>query len=811
MRIALVSNHTLKRLIDMELEPKDLFEKLEFNKVQQLLESSCIGVLGREAVSTQVLPSDDLAWINQRLEEVAAYKLTQEKNDPFPLRRYESISEEIRFLEVEGYVLSVEGLQNINNLLLIYRYIFRYFNKGRQEAYPELFALIQPLTYDDELTKSIENVIDEEGNIKPNASAELLRIHRMMTSKQKEMDRQFRVIINQYRSKGWLSDNVESIRNGRRVLSVPAEHKRKIRGIIHDESSTGKTAFIEPDGIIDINNDLFDLEQEEKREIYRLLRELSAMLRPHTELLTQLQDTLIKLDLIQAKTRVAQQMKATRPQLVDRPHLGIIQGYHPLLLLKNKQISKETVPFNLTLFGANRLLVLSGPNAGGKSITMKAVGLLQLMIQSGMLVPVESTSEMGVFKKFFADIGDQQSLEDDLSTYSSRLENARVFLEKADKNSLVLIDEFGSGTDPKIGGAIAEAILWELNYRKIYGVITTHYSNLKIFAFKSKGIVNGSMLFDGESLSPTYELKVGRPGSSYAFEIAQKSRLSEKVLTYARKKIGKNEKAVDELLVDLQREKQEVEEKLADLTSKQQQMERLMKTYEGMHRDLEFRRKRLKLETKEQALQQTAQTNKEFERLIREIREEKNLEKARKVAEKVREERTELVEEVQELQEEVYYKPTEKDLEKKPIKEGDYVKLRTGSAVGTVESINKKAAVVVLGDMRMTIKVRDLQHAKEPLSVQSSKSIQSHVGQVAEFSSKLDIRGMRYEEALKVVEDFVDQALMTNAGNLRIVHGKGNGVLRKAVRKKLREYNVPMDISHPAAELGGDGVTIVDM
>lgn len=795
----------------MELEPKDLYEKLEFNKVLNLLESSCVGALGQEAVREQIRPTDRIDWINERLAEVAAYKLTQDKNDPFPLRRYESVSEEIRYLEVEGYVLSIEGLQKINNLLLIYRYIFRYFNKSRQEAYPELYALIQPLTYDDDLTKSIEKVIDEDGNIKPDASPELLRIRRMMSSKQKEIDQKFRVIINQYRSKGWLSDNVESFRNGRRVLSVPAEHKRKIRGIIHDESATGRTAFIEPEDIIEINNDLFDLEQEEKREIYRLLRELSGMLHPHTALLIALQETLVQLDLIQAKMRLAQQMQATRPQLVDRPHLGIIRGFHPLLLLKNKQAGKKTIPFELTLFGANRLLVLSGPNAGGKSVTMKSVGLLQLMIQSGLLIPVDSTSEMGIFKKIFADIGDQQSLEDDLSTYSSRLENARIFLEKADKDSLVLIDEFGSGTDPKIGGAIAEAILWELNYRQIYGVITTHYSNLKVFAFKSKGIVNGSMLFDAESLSPTYELKVGRPGSSYAFEIAEKSRLGKKVLDYARKKIGKNEKAVDELLIDLQREKQEVEEKLTDLTAKQQQLERLLKTYEEMHRDLEFRRKRLKLDTKEQALQQTAQNNREFEKLIREIREEKNLEKARAMAEKVRQERTDLVEQVQDLQEQIYYQPTDKDISKKPIVVGDFVKLRTGSAIGEVESIKKKDAVVMIGDMRMTIKLRDLQHAREPLNVQNGKSVQSDVGQVADFSSKLDIRGMRYEEALKVVEDFMDQALMTNATNLRIVHGKGNGILRKAVRSKLREYNVPMDISHPVAEQGGDGVTIVEM
>ncbi|HMQ62037.1 MAG TPA: Smr/MutS family protein, partial [Flavilitoribacter sp.] len=630
-------------------------------------------------------------------------------------------------------------------------------------------------------------------------------------AKQKELDRLFRIIVNEYRSKGWLTDNVETFRNNRRVLSVPAEHKRKIRGIIHDESATGKTAFIEPDGVIAINNDIFDLEQEYKREIYRILKALSATLSPYTGHLAAYQETIIRLDQIQAKARLATQMNGYAPNVVDRPHFGILKGYHPLLFLKNKAAGKKTVPFDLSLVPPNRLLVLSGPNAGGKSVAMKSAGLLQLMVQSGLLVPVNPVSEMGIFDRFFADIGDQQSLEDDLSTYSSRLANARVFLEKADKRTLVLIDEFGSGTDPKIGGAIAEAVLKELNQKGVFGVITTHYSNLKVFAFKTKGLVNGCMLFDAENLAPTYELKVGRPGSSYAFEIAEKSRLGDSVLSYARQKIGKNEKAVDELLIDLQREKQEVEEILKDLQEKQQSLDKLIKSYDQMSAELEYKRKKFKLESKETALQENTRTNREFEKLIREIKEQQNLEKAKELSAKVREERNELAEQVQDLRSEIYYKPTDKDKKADPIREGDFVKLKSGSAAGQVESVSKSKAVVLMGDMRLTINLRDLQHAREPLDVRSSRSVQADVDQTSSFQNKIDIRGMRYEEALKLVEDFVDMALVSNAHSLRIVHGKGTGILRNAVRQKLREYNVDMKISHPAAELGGDGVTIVEM
>ncbi|MEM8525277.1 MAG: endonuclease MutS2 [Bacteroidota bacterium] len=794
----------------MQLEPRDLYEKLEFDKVLKLLEEDCLGILGKEKIQ-RLTVSTDLKEIRRQLKRVHEYTLTIENDDRFPVRTYEDISEDLRMLAVEGYVLPEEGLKRINVVLRQMHDIFMFFYLSRQNTYPFLYRIIRDYSFDESLMEGIEKVIDEEGNIRPDASPALQKIRRMMGSKERELDKAFRGVINEYRKQGWLSDNVESFRNGRRVLSVPAEHKRKIRGIIHDESTTGKTAFIEPERVIDINNDIFDLVTEEKKEIYRILRDLSETLRPYVPQLEDYLQLIAEYDVVQAKARLANQLGAVMPKIVPHPTLGIQMAKHPLLLLKNNDLGRETIPFDLTLHGKNRMLMLSGPNAGGKSITMKAVGLIQLMIQAGMLVPCDEISEFGVFNKIFADIGDQQSLEDDLSTYSSRLKNMNTFLNGADDKTLVLIDEFGSGTDPKIGGAIAEAILHEMHERKVFGVITTHYSNLKIYAFKTKGIVNGSMLFDKDTLSPTYQLKVGRPGSSYAFEIAQKSGLSKQILNYAKHRTGKNEKAVDQLLVDLQREKQELEERVRVAEERSKKLERLIKNYETLHQDLEYRRKKVKLEAKEQALQQTARENKEMERLMREIKEEKNLERAKRLAEKVKKERERKAQEVQQLQEEVYYAPKANG-NQKPIQKGDFVRMKMGSATGYVQEVKKKEAIVQMGMMRMNIKLRDLELAKEPLDIRTTKSIQTDTtNDTAKFHNKLDIRGMRMEEAVKLVEDFVDRALMSNANNLRILHGKGTGVLRKVVKEKLREYDAVQQVSHPAAEFGGDGVTLVDL
>lgn len=773
-----------------------------------LLEEKCNGELGRSIVR-DLEPSTKVREINRWLDEVMEFKQGTDDRNMVTIGAYDVVDEELRMLRIEGYVLSEAGLAKLNVLLLQAKGLFNFFTGGQQTNYEALFNLIRKVTYVPELSAEIEAVIDAEGVIRSNASPELSRIRRLISSKQREVEKAFRQVIEKYRRQGYLSDTVESMRNGRRVLSVPSEHKRKIRGIIHDESATGKTAYIEPDAVIGINNDIFDFQQEEKREIYRILRELSDTLRPYVEQMEDYRDLIAYFDVVQAKAILARQLKAERPKVGHRPAIGLLEAKHPLLYLKNKPYGKKTIPFDLKMTGKNRILMLSGPNAGGKSITMKTVGLLQLMVQSGMLVTVDAESEMGIFKRLYADIGDQQSIEDDLSTYSSRLKNAKAFLKDADEMTMVLIDEFGSGTDPASGGAIAEGILDGLNYRKVFGVITTHYSNLKIFAYKTKGILNGGMHFDQETLAPTYELKVGRPGSSYAFEIAKKSGLPQRVLTYARKRAGKNERAVDQLLVDLQREKAESEELLANIEQKQKTLDALTRTYEELHRSLEVRRKRLKLEAKEQSLQETAKYNKEMENLIRKLREDKKIEDAKEKAKELREKREEIGKEVKTLVEDIYYAPTAKT--EQPIKVGDFVKLRTGGAAGEVETVDKKKATVIINDMRMTVKLRDLEHANESLNVRSSKSVSSSVSSAATFSSKLDVRGMRYEEVLATTEAFIDQALMANASQLRIVHGKGTGTLKRAVRQKLAEYRQGFTLSTPPREAGGDGVTIVDL
>jgi DNA mismatch repair protein MutS2 len=796
----------------MQLEPRDLYEKLEFDKIIELTAKECLGELGAARIHA-MMPSNKMEEIDRQLKEVDELKIAIVKNDKFPIQNYFNVSEELKMLDIEGYVLQVDGLQKINTLLVLINEVYRFFTAARREVYPTLYNIIRPIDFDENLAKAIGRVIDPKGEIRSDASPELQGIRRLIMSKQRELDKEFRAIAGQMRQKGWLTDNEETFRNGRRVLSVPSEHKRKIRGIIHDESATGKTSYIEPEVVIEINNDLFDLEQDERREIYRILKELSALLRPYTPQMRAYLALAERFDVIQAKARIAVRMNANMPQMKDAPCLGILKGYHPLLYLKNKELGKKTVPFDMTLLHENRMLVISGPNAGGKSITMKATGLMQLMVQCGMLVPMHPISNMGIFQRIFADIGDQQSLEDELSTYSSRLNLAKKFVEKADENSLILIDEFGAGTDPLIGGAIAEAILKELNEKGAWGVLNTHYSNLKIFAFNTKGLLNGCMLFDKDTLSATYELRIGRPGSSYAFEIAEKVGLPKSVLAYAKKRTGKNEKAVDELLVDLQREKQEVEEHLDELKKKSHELERLMKAYSEMHKEYEYKRKKLKLDIKEAELQGFARDGQDIEKLIREIREQQNLEKAKELAAERKAEKERLMVEVDTLNAEVNHIPmTHGESKKGPIKIGDLVKAVKGGAIGRVERVEKTKASVIMGSMRIEFKISDLQHVPEQLEIIDRARVQfDFVQQASMFEQKIDLRGMRMGEAILSLQNFVDRALMSNTKNLIILHGKGDGILRQAVIKKLREYKDVSNIRHPKDTEGGNGITMADM
>lgn len=799
----------------MRLAPKDLYQVLEFDKVLQAVEGYCYGELGRQYFQ-QLLPSSEASTIERWLLEVQEYTQTYDNNHNFPMHAYESIGEDLRMLSISGYVLSVESLRSIARTLLLCYDIYNFFNKRKstKSLYPTLFDIIRVVDFDQELLSEIQRVIDPEGNIRPDASPELQRIARMQGSKRQELDKKFRQVLVQYQSQGMLKDNSESVRNGRRVLAVPAERKRQVRGIIHDESASGKTVFIEPEAVIDLNNDIFDLEREYQREIYRILRTLSELLRPYTTQLQAYEDILVQFDRIQAKAQYGMKLDATKPKLMTQPHYKLRNVVHPLLYLKNKETGAPTVPFHLQFKNDVRILVLSGPNAGGKSICMKAIGLVQLMVQCGLLIPANEGAEMGLFEQIFADIGDQQSLEDELSTYSSRLQLARYFIEHANERTLVLIDEFGSGTDPKMGGAIAEAVLRDLNRKKVYGVITTHYSNLKVFAFENKGIVNGSMIFDKDTLSPTYQMKIGKPGSSYAFEIATKTGLPNHIIGYARRKVGKKTHNLDELLVDLQRERQKAVEEREQVIEHQKRLDQLIKNYESAFRELEFSRKKLKLQIKEQELVDTEKTNKELQKVLRELKTATNKEKAAKKAKKLldeaQEERKVIAERVEDAKEDIY-KVYEQD-DQGSIEEGSYVRLRSGGGMGIVREIKRKEAKVELGNLHLMVKLRDLELIKNPiLPHQIAKVTTDTLSKKAHFEPHIDIRGMRYEDALDRIEEFMDNALMANASEVRIIHGKGSGALRRVVQQKLREYNSIVRTYHPEPNQGGDGLTIVEL
>ena len=792
----------------MKLFPRHILTSLEFEKVLVIVRDYCLGPFGREAFDKPVWYTD-AALLNVQLNRVASFKQILESQSPLSLSEYDSIGEELAFLRTEGYVLSIEALQRIDGIIKNLELILSYFKGERKKIYASLAVLTDGMDIPDALRLGLEKILDKNGEIRPDASPALLRINKDISRKTVEINQTFNRVSNGYREKGWLTDTLESYRNGRRVLSAPAEHKRQIRGIIHDESASGKTVYIEPEALIPLNNDLFDLESDYRKELYNILKELSDQLRPFRELIGNFYELVGTFDVIQSKARLAIEMESEPVQVQTGPALGFRNARHPLLLLKNKKLGLTVVPFHMELENRNKIIVLSGPNAGGKSVTLKAVGLLQLMVQSGMLIPADQNSRIGIFQQVFADIGDQQSLEDDLSTYSSRLLNMKFFLENADRNTLFLIDEFGSGTDPQIGGAIAESILRALNHTKAFGVVTTHYSNLKFYAFKTHGIINASMLFDKEKFIPTYELVLGKPGSSFAFEIAQKTGLDNSILKYARFKTGKNVKKIEELVIELQSEKQELEEKLETIRAKEEKLDRLIKNYDGLHRDLDYKRKKLKLDKKELSLIDLNKYNRELENLIKDIKENQKLEKALELSKEIKEKRLETIQSAEKLADEVM-ESTKFDW--KELKAGDFVRLKSGGDTGRILAILNKKAEIEIGMIRLTVKLSELLPASAPIERESGRVIRTDISTPGvKFSPKLDIRGYSKADAEETLQEFLDQAILANAGFLQILHGKGNGVLRRVVKDKLKEYKYVVSVSHPEEELGGNGVTLVTM
>ncbi len=790
----------------MHCIPHNVYQILEFDKVLGRLQAYCTGPTAA-AICPAITPETHIDWIRYELQCAQEAQRIIESGETVFAHGYEDLEQILQRLSVDGFILESQEILEIYRLLHLVAEVKVFFDEEREEVSPKLSAIAHRMHDPSSITSAILRILDESGQVRPDASRELLRISREIQNVSHQCDVEFQKLVRHYASKDWLSEILESIRNERRVLAVKSEYKRQIRGILHDQSASGKTVLVEPEEVIGINNDLFDLRAQYKAEVRNLLRLLCATLRSSIDSIREAQIHITELDLHLAKGRLGSAMRANVPVLDPSPRLSIRRAQHPLLLLKNLAAGKKTVPFDLDLHPPNRILLLSGPNAGGKSILMKAVGLLQLMVQSGIPIPVSPDSVFGVFGQISASLGDHQSIENDLSTYSSKLMEMKACLEHAGEKSLVLIDEFGSGTDPRLGGAIAEGILESLCAKHAFAVITTHYSELKVYAYKKRGIVNGAMVFDKEHLVPTYELMVGKPGSSFTFEIARKSGLPEEILTYAASKTGQNLRAMEELLADLDQQKRKLDETLRQSEVRSQQLDQLVQSYERMQNDLTAQRHRLKLEQKERDYAHLSQMNRELEKSIRAIREEKDIAAAQEKLREVKTVQTTTREEIGQINESIKARlPNAKTV----FHPGDFVRVHNSTQTGKIERISKNKATIIMGLMRLDVPLSELLTANDPLDIKSERSVQRDIETQTRFDTKLDLRGMRPEEALEIMERFMDMALVSNAHSVQIIHGKGTGALKRLVYDKLREYKV-RQITQPVDQQGGSGMTVVDL
>ncbi|MBX2840470.1 MAG: Smr/MutS family protein, partial [Flammeovirgaceae bacterium] len=660
-------------------------------------------------------------------------------------------------------------------------------------------------------------VIDEKGVMRDNASPELSRIRQRINSEQNNLRKKLDQILRNFKSLGIAKDGVSAtIREGRMVIPIGAEYKRKVKGFIHDTSATGQTVYIEPEEVLNINNEIRELELRERQEIIKILTKLTDKVRPSVESLLKANQFLGILDFIRAKAELGIELEAIRPDANNEPGIEWYHAFHPLLYLSYKKLDKKVVPQNIRLSEENRILLISGPNAGGKSVTLKTIGLIQYMFQCGLLVPILETSKMGFYKNIFMDIGDEQSLEDDLSTYSSHLTNMKHFVLHSNHRTLCLIDEFGSGTEPQLGAAIAESILESLNYKKAQGVITTHYANLKFYADRKEGLVNGAMRYDVEHLKPLYQLEIGKPGSSFALEIAENIGLPKRIVNNARKKVGSKYINIEKLLSQLEQEKKELQDKTRDLERLESQLKVNKDKYESLKDFQEQNKKKLLNEAKLEADRLLKSANQKIENTIRAIKEnkaEKNLTKA------VRKDLESFKKAIQPVktQEKVPEEPTEEiKIIGGNISIGDLVKIEGQEAIGEVLEINNKDATVGIGELRTKIKIKRLVKVSRKVFKKQLKKSAGYTASIninkkmAEFKPKIDLRGKRVEEALILLDEFMDEAIMLGQSSVNIVHGKGDGILRQVIRDHLRNVKEIKRMEDEHADRGGHGVTIVN-
>ncbi|MFC5193502.1 endonuclease MutS2 [Algoriphagus aquatilis] len=793
------------------LFPTNLEQKINFVKVKDLLKAECTSSLGQDYVD-KVSFSSDYNLVQRLLDQTEEFRQILISGEIFPSSNFTNLGPFLEKAKLEGAFLDQEEFYEVKLALQTLRGCISFFQKWG-ESYPTLSALLGLLLdLDLNLLKTIDQIIDEKGKIRSNASKELQLIRSQLIYEEGRLRKVMERIFKEARAKGLTpEDAAMTIRGGRMVIPVAAENKRKLRGFIHDESATGQTVFMEPEEALDINNEIRDLEYMEKREIIRILTKLTDQLRPSIPALRKATNFLGLMDFIRAKARFAQKTESAKPELVRERTLQWTRARHPILEMALKGQGKSIVPLNVKLGGHERLLVISGPNAGGKSVTLKTVALLQYMLQCGLLIPVHPDSKSSLFDNFFIDIGDEQNLENDLSTYSSHLLSMKHFTQFANKKTILFIDEFGTGTEPQFGGAIAESILLALNKLGAFGVITTHYGNLKQVANKNQGLVNGAMRYDVERLEPIYQLEIGKPGSSFALEIASKIGLSKEILSYAKDHIGEERVRYDRLLTQLENEKNQYAGLLKEVKDKDKLLQTRLKEYNQLKETLELTKKRYIQEAKLEAKSLLDQTNKKIESVIREIKEGKA---EKEVTKQVRQELEVFKEEIK--PEKTVIKDPEIQVIGGKIEAGDWVRLKDNGAVAEVISVKNKDVEISIGDLKSNVKLSRLEkisktEVKKELKAVERRGNYNTNEKMMDYSSNLDLRGKRGEEILPLIQTFVDEGYMLGVKNLRIVHGKGDGILREVTRNLLRTMPQVGKMEDEHADRGGAGVTLVTL
>lgn len=841
--------------------PKTFESKLGFDEVRALLRGRCLSTLGKDMVDAMVF-SDDPATINEWLAQVREFRRLQEEADDFPLSYFFDVRQAVARLRLEGTHLDEAELFDLRRSLDTICAIVAYLNRGEatddgevNHPYPALHRLTDGVQTFPQLVQRIDQILDRFGRIKDTASPALADIRRELARTEGSISKTLYGILRSAQSEGLVDKDVApAMRDGRLVIPVSPGLKRRIRGIVHDESASGKTVFVEPAEVVEANNRIRELESEERREIIRILTEFAKLVRPYVVPILDSYKFLAKIDLIRAKAELARLIKGIEPDVEPYPHIDWIRASHPLLALSLEKQGKAVVPLDIMLTQQKRILIISGPNAGGKSVCLKTAGLLQYMLQCGLSVPIGERSRTGVFRNIFIDIGDEQSIENDLSTYSSHLMNMKQMMRHADDSTLLLVDEFGTGTEPQIGGAIAEAVLKQFCAKGAYGIITTHYQNLKHFADTHDGVVNGAMLYDRQQMQPLFQLSIGNPGSSFAIEIARKIGLPESVIKDASDIVGSDYIQSDKYLQDIVRDKRYWENKRQAVHQREKSLEQTIARYENEVKELEQSRREILAKAKQQAEELLAGSNRIIEKTIKEIR-ESQAEKAE--TKKIREEleafkagmkdidtaaNDEMIaKKMRQIQErKARREKRKKDRESEKLKisneksatgneksagqanaslsPGDTVRIKGLTTVGKIESIDGKMATVIFGDMRTKMRADRLERADKPKSEEpkayvnvSRETRETIDNRKLNFKQDLDVRGMRGDEAITAVTYFIDDAILVGMSRVRILHGTGSGILRQLIRQYLATVPNVVSFRDEHVQFGGAGITVVDL